>query len=71
MPYGFDDDFANTHEFALNPKCLDESHLWLMRCPMICLFAVEWHLPHRVMSQFNLYQTCPPEWVDTGIHLHG
>jgi hypothetical protein len=50
MPYGFDDDFANTHEFALNPKCLDESHLWLMRCPMVCLFAVEWHLPHRVMS---------------------
>ncbi|KAE8777462.1 hypothetical protein D1007_49772 [Hordeum vulgare] len=33
--------------------CLRDQHLWRVRCPMICFYAVEWHLPHRVSKQTN------------------
>lgn len=70
QPYGVGETFGRTFEFELNPKCLQERHLWVMRCPMICLWAVELHLPHRVMAQFGLFQTNPPKRKDTGIRLH-
>ena len=57
--------------FRLNPKCLEEAHLWRMRCPMICFYAVEYHLPDRVMAQFGLYQETPPPFKDTSTRLHG
>ncbi|XP_048552856.1 uncharacterized protein LOC125533142 [Triticum urartu] len=41
-----------------------------MRCPLICNWAVEFHLPHRVCRQFGLFQPHPPEWVDTDKALH-
>uniref|UniRef100_A0A8I6X0T6 Aminotransferase-like plant mobile domain-containing protein n=1 Tax=Hordeum vulgare subsp. vulgare TaxID=112509 RepID=A0A8I6X0T6_HORVV len=41
-----------------------------MRCPLICNWAVEFHLPHRVMHQFGLFQPHPPEWVDIDTQLH-
>lgn len=37
---------------------------------MICLWAVEFHLPHCVMQQFGLFQTHPPKWKHTGYTLH-
>ncbi|KAK1561609.1 hypothetical protein QYE76_027277 [Lolium multiflorum] len=40
----------------LNPKCLEEARFWRMRCPLICMWLVEYHQPHRVMRQFGLYQ---------------
>ncbi|XP_024314612.1 protein MAIN-LIKE 1-like [Brachypodium distachyon] len=43
QPYGSGDDFGVPFDYELNPKCLEERHLWLMRCPMICLWAVELH----------------------------
>ncbi|KAK1683043.1 hypothetical protein QYE76_043891 [Lolium multiflorum] len=49
----------------LNPKCLEEARFWRMRCPLICMWLVEYHQPHRVMRQFGLYQECPPQWQDT------
>ncbi|XP_044415217.1 serine/threonine-protein phosphatase 7 long form homolog [Triticum aestivum] len=71
QPYGPRDNFAFIPDFQLNPKCTEESHLWLMRCPLICLYAVEFHLPQRVMTQFGLFQDTPPKWKDTGVALHG
>ncbi|XP_020169470.1 serine/threonine-protein phosphatase 7 long form homolog isoform X1 [Aegilops tauschii subsp. strangulata] len=71
QPYGPQDNFTSIPDFQLNPKCTEESHLWQMRCPLICLYAVERHLPQRVMTQFGLFQDTPPEWKDTNIVLHG
>ncbi|XP_024312946.1 LOW QUALITY PROTEIN: serine/threonine-protein phosphatase 7 long form homolog [Brachypodium distachyon] len=70
QPYGAGETFGETFEFELNPKCLEERHLWVMRCPMVCLWAVELHLPHHVMAQFGLFQINPPKRKDTGIGLH-
>lgn len=70
QPYGSGDYFGVPFDYQLNPKCLAERHLWLMRCPLICLWAVELHLPHRVMQQFVLLQTHPPKEKDTDIQLH-
>uniref|UniRef100_A0A8I6Z0A8 Aminotransferase-like plant mobile domain-containing protein n=1 Tax=Hordeum vulgare subsp. vulgare TaxID=112509 RepID=A0A8I6Z0A8_HORVV len=69
-PYGVGTNFGDAHTFDLNPLCVQERHLWLMRCPLICNWAVEFHLPHRVMRQFGYFQPHPPEWVDTDTQLH-
>ncbi|KAE8773934.1 hypothetical protein D1007_53747 [Hordeum vulgare] len=37
---------------------------------MICFFAVEWHLPHRVSKQFEVQQRTPPDYVETSVQLH-
>ncbi|KAE8811877.1 mutator protein [Hordeum vulgare] len=70
QPYGAGPNFGDAHTFELNPLCLQEKHLWLMRCPLICNWAIEFHLPHRVMHQFGLFQPHPPEWMDTDTQLH-
>ncbi|KAE8807525.1 mutator protein [Hordeum vulgare] len=67
--YGVGPNFCDAHTFELNPLCVQEKHLWLMRCPLICNWAVEFHLPHRVMHQFGFFQPHPPEWVDTNTQL--
>ncbi|KAK1666320.1 hypothetical protein QYE76_054479 [Lolium multiflorum] len=54
----------------LNHKCTEEARFWRMRCPLICMWLVEHHQPHRVMRQFGLYQECPPQWQDTDKALH-
>uniref|UniRef100_A0ACD5XR69 Uncharacterized protein n=1 Tax=Avena sativa TaxID=4498 RepID=A0ACD5XR69_AVESA len=69
-PYGRGDRFGVPEDYRLNPICLRESRLWLMRCPMVCMWAVEYHQPHRVMTQFGLFQIVPHEWKDTDIGLH-
>nr|XP_020184708.1 protein MAIN-LIKE 1-like [Aegilops tauschii subsp. strangulata] len=63
QPYGANDRLGYTEESAINPMCLRDRDLWLMRCPLICNWAVEFHLPHRVFRQFGLFQPHPPEWV--------
>uniref|UniRef100_A0A8I6XE30 Aminotransferase-like plant mobile domain-containing protein n=1 Tax=Hordeum vulgare subsp. vulgare TaxID=112509 RepID=A0A8I6XE30_HORVV len=68
--YGVGTNFGDAHTFELNALCVQERHLWLMRCPLICNWAVEWHLPHRVLRQFGYFQPHPPEWVDTDTQLH-
>uniref|UniRef100_A0A8I6W8D8 Aminotransferase-like plant mobile domain-containing protein n=1 Tax=Hordeum vulgare subsp. vulgare TaxID=112509 RepID=A0A8I6W8D8_HORVV len=50
--------------------CLRDQHLWRVRCPMICFYAVEWHLPHRVSKQFGVQQRTPPDYVETSVKLH-
>ncbi|KAM0861777.1 hypothetical protein ACQ4PT_045678 [Festuca glaucescens] len=68
-PYGSRYHFG-TAMGDLNPKCLEEAGFWRMRCPLICMWAVEYHMPHRVMRQFGLFQECPPDWQDTDRALH-
>ncbi|XP_073358147.1 uncharacterized protein [Aegilops tauschii subsp. strangulata] len=70
QPYGANDRLGYTPEFSINPMCLRDRDLWLMRCALICNWAVEFHLPHRVFRQFGLFQPHPPEWVDTDKELH-
>src|SRR3989337_2280080 len=64
------DSFCNPREFVLNLMCTRDRDLWHMRCPLICNWAVELHLPHRVYHQFGLFQPHPPEWEDTDKMLH-
>ncbi|CAN6240298.1 unnamed protein product [Urochloa humidicola] len=54
----------------LNYMCTRDRALFRMRCPLICFYAVEIHLPHRVSRQFNLLQSYPPEPFSTSIDLH-
>ncbi|XBI54393.1 hypothetical protein VPH35_036433 [Triticum aestivum] len=69
-PYGKGESFGNPIEFRLNPMCIRDRDLWHMRCPLICNWAVELHLPHRVFRQFGLFQPHPLEWEDTDKLLH-
>ncbi|KAM0902127.1 hypothetical protein ACQ4PT_019507 [Festuca glaucescens] len=69
-PYGEPGSIGRHILFRLNPKCLEEAHLWRMNCPLICFYAVEYHLPDRVMRQFGLFQETPPPWKDTRKELH-
>ncbi|KAM3392347.1 hypothetical protein ACQJBY_013460 [Aegilops geniculata] len=69
-PYGKGESFGNPMEFRLNPMCTRDRDLWHMWCPLICNWAVELHLPHRVFRQFGLFQPHPPEWEDTDKLLH-
>ncbi|XBH56554.1 hypothetical protein VPH35_078352 [Triticum aestivum] len=69
-PYGRGDSFGNPREFRLNPMCTRDRDLWHTRCPLICNWAVELHLPHRVYRQFGLFQPHLPEWEDTDKLLH-
>ncbi|KAE8787429.1 hypothetical protein D1007_38593 [Hordeum vulgare] len=57
-------------QFPLSNMCLRDHHLWRVWCPMICFFAVEWHLPHRVSKQFGVQQRTPPDYVETSVQLH-
>uniref|UniRef100_A0A8I6YIG9 Aminotransferase-like plant mobile domain-containing protein n=1 Tax=Hordeum vulgare subsp. vulgare TaxID=112509 RepID=A0A8I6YIG9_HORVV len=50
--------------------CLCDQHIWRVWCPMICFFAVEWHLPHRVSRQFGVQQRSLPDHVETSVVLH-
>ncbi|KAM0849110.1 hypothetical protein ACQ4PT_053935 [Festuca glaucescens] len=69
-PYGKAENFAQICQFDLNPQCTAEAHLWRMQCPLICLYAIEYHIPQQVMTQFGLFQETPLEWKDTSIDLH-
>ncbi|CAM0885012.1 unnamed protein product [Alopecurus aequalis] len=70
-PYGEAGNVGGMAAYPLNPACLREAHLWRMECPLICIYAVEMHLPKRVMRQFGLLQMTPVPYTDTGMDLHG
>ena len=54
----------------LSSMCAIDENIYLMRCPLICFYAVEYHLPHRVARQFGLQQEFPVEPFSTSIELH-
>ncbi|KAE8798975.1 hypothetical protein D1007_25698 [Hordeum vulgare] len=57
-------------QFPLSNMCLRDQHLWRVRCPMICFYAVEWHLPHRVSKQFGVQQRTPSDYIEASVKLH-
>ena len=57
-------------DLQLSMICKADEGLWLMRCPLICFYAVEYHLPHRVARQFGREQPCPPQPISTSWELH-
>ena len=68
--YGAGDRLGIPIDFELNLMRLWDRNIWHMRCPLICNWVVELHLPHRVRRQFGLFQAHPPEWEDTDKLLH-
>jgi hypothetical protein len=56
--------------FLVSNVCDSDSELYRVRCLLICFYAVEYHLPHRVAHQFEARQRCPPSPVSTGVDLH-
>nr|XP_045084066.1 serine/threonine-protein phosphatase 7 long form homolog [Aegilops tauschii subsp. strangulata] len=60
----------NQIDFQLNVVCTQDESMWSVRCPLICFYAVEFHLPHRVVRQFGRLQLSPPETISTSIELH-
>lgn len=54
----------------LSSACTADEDIYLLRCPLICFYAVEYHLPHRVARQFGLRQEFPVEPFSTSIELH-
>nr|AAG46156.1 putative Mutator protein [Oryza sativa Japonica Group] len=56
-------------ELELNPMCHIEDALKTLRCPLICFYAVEFQMCHRVMQQFGRLQTIPHRF-STSIDLH-
>ncbi|XP_015634768.2 serine/threonine-protein phosphatase 7 long form homolog [Oryza sativa Japonica Group] len=56
-------------ELELNPMCHIEDALKTLRCPLICFYAVEFQMCHRVMRQFGRLQTIPHRF-STSIDLH-
>ncbi|XBI10041.1 hypothetical protein VPH35_137437 [Triticum aestivum] len=53
--------------FKLNSMCEEDRLAWRCIVPLICVYAVEWHLPQRVATQFGILQHTPPgKPTDTG-----
>lgn len=69
-PYSEDHVQALEANLGLHPLCRRDDDLWTMRCPLICFYAVEYHLPGRVIRQFGRQQPFPPDQVSTSIELH-
>ena len=56
--------------FALSDLCGLDEDLYRMKCPLICFYAVEWHLPYRVSRQFGKRQAWPVPPHSTSYELH-
>nr|XP_020177554.1 protein MAIN-LIKE 1-like [Aegilops tauschii subsp. strangulata] len=59
--------------FTLNSMCKQDRLLWRCIVPMICVYAVEYHLPQRVAAQVGKAQRTPPAGIVTdtgGYDLH-
>ena len=50
--------------------CERDEHLWRCSVPLICFYAVEWHLPQWVAKQFGRRQRTPPDAQSTSVQLH-
>ncbi|XP_034583403.1 protein MAIN-LIKE 1 isoform X2 [Setaria viridis] len=66
QPYQGEDALPFTISFVCG---LDED-LYRMKCPLICFYAVEYHLPDRVARQFGMRQIWPPLVTSTSVELH-
>uniref|UniRef100_K3YXU0 Aminotransferase-like plant mobile domain-containing protein n=1 Tax=Setaria italica TaxID=4555 RepID=K3YXU0_SETIT len=65
-PYDGDDPLP----FPLSFMCGPDDDLYRMVCPLICFYAVEYHLPDRVARQFGRRQIWPTPATSTSVELH-
>ena len=56
--------------FQLSNVCEADDDFYRMRCPLICFYAVEFHLPDRVARQFRVRQLWPTALFSTSVDLH-
>ncbi|XBJ08038.1 hypothetical protein VPH35_013446 [Triticum aestivum] len=64
--------YSDDREWGFELNCKQDRLLFRCIMPMICVYAVEYHLPHRVAAQFGKAQHTPPAGHDTGgydLHL--
>ncbi|KAF0908793.1 hypothetical protein E2562_028595 [Oryza meyeriana var. granulata] len=57
-------------DLGLNAMCEVDHNMKALLCPLVCFYAVEFLLCHRVMRQFGRRQRSPPLNVSTSIDLH-
>jgi hypothetical protein len=55
---------------GLNSMCFRDKTLWMIHCPLIFYYAVEYHHPSRVIRQFGLEQPIHPPCPSTSVELH-
>jgi hypothetical protein len=67
-PYGLID--AKYQENHFSVVCKIDRDMWMMKCPLICFYCVEWQLPNRVARQYGLRQEWPVTSSDTDKRLH-
>lgn len=58
-------------KLELNPMCERDDGLWMTLSPLIYFYAVEYHLPHRVMRQSIKLQDSPPMEFSIDLNLYG
>ncbi|KAE8782951.1 hypothetical protein D1007_43643 [Hordeum vulgare] len=64
--------YEEDREYDLNQMCMRDSNIWRSRCPMICLYTVEFHFVDRVARQFGKRQGIPTKETRSVItNLHG
>jgi hypothetical protein len=58
------------NDWAFSDVCRYDEDLYRMRCPLICFWCVEWHLPYRVARQFgkNQHWSVPYFPIDVALH---
>uniref|UniRef100_K4A195 SWIM-type domain-containing protein n=1 Tax=Setaria italica TaxID=4555 RepID=K4A195_SETIT len=56
--------------FTLSFMCALDDDLYRMLCPLICFYAVQYHLPDRVARQFGMRQIWPTPTTSTSVELH-
>ena len=57
-------------DIQFSALCSIDEALYRKRCPLICFYAVEYHLPHRVARQFGMRQMWPVAQFSTSVALH-
>jgi hypothetical protein len=70
MPYESPEIVALQESRGLNSMCFTDKTLWMVQCPLIFYYAVEYHLPSRVIRQFGLEQPVHPPCSATSVELH-
>ena len=61
---------VQAQQLALSKECFANEDMYTMTCPLICFYAVEYHLAHRVARQFGLRQDWPVPLFSTSVKLH-
>jgi hypothetical protein len=70
MPYKSPEIMALQESHRLNSMCLRDKMLWTAQCPLIFYYAVEHHLPSRVIWKFGREQPIHPPCPSTSVELH-